>query len=166
MEKPLPGTEEYITRMIHKHSDMVLRLALASVRNMADAQDICQDVFIRLYKHQPEFSDPEHERAWLIRVTVNRSRDMLRSPWRRRVASTSPPQLPITREEDRDVVEAVLRLPAKYRMVIHLYYFESYSTSEIAEMLGSKESTVRTQLRRARDQLKTMIGGMGDEAIF
>ncbi|WP_342439870.1 sigma-70 family RNA polymerase sigma factor [Paenibacillus sp. FSL L8-0436] len=163
MEKQLPCTEKYITEMVRKHSDMVLRLALAYVRNMADAQDICQDVFIRLFQHHPEFADQDHERAWMIRVTINRCKDMLRSPWKRYISALERPELPIPVAEEREVVSAVLKLPVKYRIVIHLYYFENYSTAEIAAMLQYKEGTVRTQLKRARERLKAVMGGMEDE---
>ncbi|WP_342481765.1 sigma-70 family RNA polymerase sigma factor [Paenibacillus sp. FSL L8-0340] len=163
MEKQLPCTEKYITEMVRKHSDMVLRLALAYVRNMADAQDICQDVFIRLFQHHPEFADQDHERAWMIRVTINRCKDMLRSPWKRYISALERPELPIPEAEEREVVSAVLKLPVKYRIVIHLYYFENYSTAEIAAMLQYKEGTVRTQLKRARERLKAVMGGMEDE---
>lgn len=163
LEKLMPYTEEYINEMVRKHSDMILRLALTYVRNIADAQDICQEVFIRLFQHHPVFADHEHERAWILRVTINRCKDMLRSPWKRYISGLERSDLPIPEAEEREVVTAVLKLPVKYRIVIHLYYFENYSTAEISGMLEYKESTVRTQLKRARERLKLLMGGMEDE---
>ncbi|ASA26268.1 hypothetical protein B9T62_10385 [Paenibacillus donghaensis] len=155
-------SEQYITQRVRDYSDMVLRLAFAYLRNRADAQDVCQDVFIRLFKQPRTFTDHEHEWSWIIRVTINRCKDMLRSPWKRKNILTREVDLPIRDSQGREVVAYVLELPAKYRLVIHLYYFEHYSTAEVAALLQLKEATVRTQLRRARELLRTAMGGTGN----
>jgi len=108
--------------------------------------------------------DSEHEKAWIIRVTINACKDVMRSQWKKRLLPIKEIVLPVKDTENREVVSIVLELPLKYRSVIHLYYFENYSTSEIAKLLNRNDATVRTQLKRAREILKTkMIGGFENE---
>jgi len=153
-------TDDYISRLIHKYSDMVLRLSLTYVKNIFDAQDMCQNVFIKILKRKEAFVDSEHEKAWIIRVTINECKDFLRSPWKKRFCRMDEAALPIKDKNNKQVVSLVLELPMKYRSVMYLYYFENYSTSEIAKLLNRKDATIRTQLKRARELLKTkMIGG-------
>ncbi|REK77822.1 RNA polymerase subunit sigma-24 [Paenibacillus paeoniae] len=150
--------------MVQMYSDMVLRLALTYLRNISDAQDICQDVFLKIYKYRKEFADSEHEKAWIIRVTINGCKDELRRPWRKRNTPLHETSLPIQDVKNKEVVSHVLNLPEKYRVIIYLFYFESYSTYEIAKLLNRRENTVRTQLKRARELLKHEIkGGIEDE---
>ncbi|MFF2092183.1 RNA polymerase sigma factor [Paenibacillus sp. NPDC058174] len=155
---------ENLAMLVNKYSDMVLRLALSHLGNLADAQDVCQEVFIKLFKHQIPFNDSEHEKAWIIRVTINTCIDVSRSPWKRWFSPLEKVPLPNTNKESMEVVTFVLKLPRKYRLVIHLYYYEGYKTAEIAELLKLKESTVRTQLKRAKGLLKEeIIGGFDDD---
>ncbi|NEW06338.1 sigma-70 family RNA polymerase sigma factor [Paenibacillus sp. SYP-B3998] len=148
--------------LVNKYADMVLRLAFTYLGNQADAQDACQDVFIKLFKHQRHFNDGEHEKAWIIRVTINTCKDIIRSPWKKWFSSIE--YLPNNHTESIDVVSFVVTLPRKYRMVIHLYYYEGYKTTEISEILNIKESTIRTQLKRAKELLKEkMLGGSDDD---
>lgn len=157
-------TDEYISALVETYSDMVLRIAVTYLRNRADAQDVCQDVFLKICRQQKSFTSADHEKAWIIRVTVNACKDVLRSPWRRWFTSAADAVLSIEDEANREVVSIVQELPAKYRIVIYLYYFEGYSTSEVAKLLGRKDNTVRTQLKRARELLRTKLaGGMEDE---
>jgi RNA polymerase sigma-70 factor (ECF subfamily) len=149
-----------ITNIVEKYSDMVLRLAVAYLRNLEDAKDVCQEVFMRIFKNGKDFIDSDHEKAWIIRVTINVCKDVLKSQWKKRFFPAGEMILPIQDEENREVVGLVLELPVKYRTVIHLYYFENYSTYEIAKLLNKKEATIRTHLRRGRELLKgEMIGG-------
>ena len=157
-------TEDYISQLVEKYSDMVLRLAITYIRNTSDAQDVCQDVFIKIFQLNKTFMDSEHEKAWIIRVTINACKDVMRSQWKKRLLPIKEIVLPVKDTENREVVSIVLELPLKYRSVIHLYYFENYSTSEIAKLLNRNDATVRTQLKRAREILKTkMIGGFENE---
>ncbi|MGM0884857.1 MAG: sigma-70 family RNA polymerase sigma factor [Bacillota bacterium] len=157
-------TDDYISELIQSYSDMVLRIAFTYLKSSADAQDVCQEVFIKIVKQQKTFKHAEHEKAWIIRVTINRCKDMIRGPWKRLFSPLGDADIPIKDEQNKEVVAYVMELPQKYRIVIYLYYFESYSTAEIAQLLGKKESTVRTQLKRARELLKTnMIGGLVSE---
>jgi RNA polymerase sigma-70 factor (ECF subfamily) len=112
-----------------------------------------QEVFLRAYEKAPEFESEEHERAWLIRVTVNLCSSSLRSPWRK---CTEPllDSYPAAEQEQRELLEYVLALPPKYRAVIHLFYYEGYPVKDIAGLTGQRESTVRSLLTRARQKLK------------
>jgi RNA polymerase sigma-70 factor (ECF subfamily) len=143
----------------------VYRLALCRLQNTADAEDVYQDVFLRLLEQQDRDWDGEHLKAWLIRTTWNRCADVGRFRLRR-------PVLPLeavcaqAAEEDEQAArlwEAVARLPEKLRTVVHLHYAEGYRTEEIAAMAGIPAATVRTRLRRARMKLKDLLGGMEDE---
>ena len=129
-----------------------------------------QEVFLKLYESETEFTDDEHVKRWLIRVTVNDCKNHIGSAWRRRVQMTAPwdmeqvidkKAMPIS-EVDTDgshLDRAVTSLPEKYRSVIHLYYFEDYSVREIAQILQKKETTIQTRLMRARKMLKTQLKG-------
>lgn len=156
--------EDYISQLVEKYSDMVLRLALTYVKNISDAQDVCQDVFIKIFQLNKTFIDSEHEKAWIIRVTINACKDVMRSQWKKKFLSINEIVLPVKDRENREVVSIVLELPLKYRSVIYLHYFENYSTLEIAKLLNRNSATVRTQLKRAREILKTkMVGGFENE---
>ncbi len=117
-----------------------------------------QEAFLRLVRAEPEFRDQEHAKAWLLHVAANCARDLFRSPWRKRTAPLDEnfpaPQMP----EARGVLDLVLQLPAKYRIPIHLYYYEDMSVSEISAALGKGESTVKTWLHRGRAQLRQRLG--------
>lgn len=157
------GGKEKLAAQVERYADRVLRLALACLGNLADAQDVCQDVFIKLYRHDPSFADAEHEKAWILRVTINACRDVLRSPWRKWFSPVE--RLPDNRTEGGDeVVSFVLALPRKYRTVIHLYYYEGYQTAEISRLLNMKESSVRTRLRRARELLRKSMEGEEEDS--
>ena len=152
---PMDATE--IEATVKRHENKLLRTALAVVGNNADAEDAVQEAFVRLFQKQPQFESPEHETAWLIRVTVNLCKNSLRSWWKKTVPLLETH--PAESEEQHTATEAVLALPAKYRAVIHLFYYEGYSTKEIAEITQQKESTVRQHLTRARRLLKTNLKG-------
>lgn len=144
--------------IIRRHGTAVYRLAYAYMRNPHDADDVFQDVFLRYAEKTPAFRDDDHRRAWLLRVTINRCRSLYRSAWWKRIVplahagavSTPPP-------DDPALAEALDRLPAKYRTVIHLSCHEGLDTQEIAELLGVKPVSVRSQLSRARTMLKALL---------
>jgi len=145
-----------IDTAIQRHLNKLLRIAVAITGSKAEAEDIVQDAFLRLYQHQPSLESAAHETAWLIRVTVNLCKNRLRSHWWR----TSVPLLdthPAQNENQQDVMEIVMSLPKKYRAAIHLYYYEGYSTKEIADITAQSETAVRKQLSRARKMLKDML---------
>jgi len=134
----------------------MFRAALAITGSRSDAEDIVQDAFLKLFEKQPHFESPEHETAWMIRVTVNLCKNRLRSHWWRK---TEPllEDYPAQTDEQQSIIETVLALPSKYRTVIHLFYYEGYKAREIAEITEQKESTIREQLTRARRMLKRYL---------
>lgn len=140
-----------------KYSDMVYRLAVARVKNKHDADDILQEVFLRFIKCKDKVENEEHLKALLIRITINCSKSLITSSWFKRTEPLS--ESLSVRDEYSDTLDAVLRLPQKYRTVIHLHYYMGYSVEEIAKIIKSKPSTVKSQLHRARQKLKIDLKG-------
>ncbi len=142
--------------------DDILRLSFSYLKSREDAEDVVQDTLIRFMQSGGKFETEEKVKSWLLHVAVNICKDIVKSAvWKRQVAlpegydAISEDQLS---EEESEVVKAVMSLPDKYRSVIHLYYLDEYSTKEIAEILGQKESTVRSLLKRGREKLKVNLG--------
>ena len=161
--------DDWAAEALHKYADMVYRLAYAQTRNRTDADDIFQEVFIRLVKKGPGFESDEHMKAWLIRTTLNRCADAYRFRLRHPVLPLEAvPGLAVPAEEEGispvELWAAVARLPEKLRTVVHLHYAEGYSTGELAAMLDIPAATVRTRLYRAREGLRKLLGGFDDEA--
>lgn len=146
---------------IEKYSDMVRRICFVQLKNYHDVEDVFQDVFLKYILNDKPFDSEVHEKAWMIRVTINACRDNLKSFFKRKVSSINElVQEPSYIEESSfDTLEAVLQLPQKYRNAIYLFYFEGYTAIEIADILGRKENTIYTWLSRGREQLKTALGG-------
>jgi len=157
--------------IIDKYADMVYRLAVNEMGNRDDAQDVFQEVFMRLVRYRERISTEEHLKAWLIRVTINCARKQQTAAWRKNVTyleqedgehiPDEASEKPFSEVENTDssVVSAVAGLPEKYRTVIYLFYYEEKSVSEIAALLSEKESTVKSKLHRAREMLKTKLKG-------
>ena len=145
-----------------RYGDMIYRLAFVRTKNRYDADDILQDVLVRYLRFAPVFVSEEHRKAWLIRTTVNRTNSLLTSAWFRGSVPLDD-SLRTEMQEKSEVYDAVLKLAPKYRTVVHLYYYEDYSTAEIAKILSQKESTVRSQLHRARAQLRAELKGVYDD---
>lgn len=151
-------TDVEINSTLNKYADMVYRLALARTKNKPDAEDVFQEVFLRLIHKKPTFENEEHQKAWLIKVTVNCSSKLLTSAWFRRTVPLLE-ELKFETEEKSEVFYAVLELPVKYRTIIHLFYYEDLSIAKISEVLSIKESTIKSQLSRGRQMLKTKLKG-------
>ncbi|OPJ61320.1 sigma-70 family RNA polymerase sigma factor [Clostridium oryzae] len=150
--------ENAIREILDTYGDTVYKIAFSYCKNRSDAEDIYQEVFVKYFQHGEVFESNTHEKAWLIRVTINCSKSFLRSSWYKRVVPIDDKQEELVFiEENNDLLKAVLELPSKYREVIHLYYYEGYSTKEISSILSRKETTVRTQLQRGRDILKLKL---------
>ena len=147
---------EVFTLAVQKYSDAVYRAAIHNSRCTADAEDVVQDVYEKLLHYNGTFESEEHLKAWLLRVTANCARSLLASPWRMR---TLPLEDVYSYQDSVEsaVDEALAHLPGKYRAVIHLFYYEGYQTEEIARILGRSPSTVRAQLTRARQKLRTLL---------
>jgi RNA polymerase sigma-70 factor (ECF subfamily) len=144
-----------------KYSSAVYRAAFAYCRNAADAEDIVQETFIKRFRTDIDFPDDKAEKAWLMKVAANKCRDMLRSARYRHFYSSVPldeAELVYETPEESAVYHAVMELPPKYRLVIHLYYYEGYSVAETAKITGRSETAVQTQLYRARRLLKKTLG--------
>lgn len=153
-----------VRESIERYTDMVYRLAFSMMKNKYDTDDIHQEVFVQYISNYATLESEEHKKAWLIRVTVNTCKNWWKSAWHRKVGSMLDGQA--VAEEDvsllqwemqHPVVEEIRKLPQKYKVVIHLFYYEEMSVKEIAEVLGLKESNVRARLTRARQKLKEVI---------
>ena len=151
-------TNEQLTSLVKKYIDTVFRVAFSYTKDSNDAEDITQNVFLALFREQKPFASEEHIKYWLIRVTVNECRKWFRSPWRNVVSVEEYAQV-ASFESGRhsDLFYAVMDLPVKYRIPIYLYYYESYSTEEIARILKTPKGTVCTNLKRGRDMLKKTL---------
>lgn len=158
---PPPDTDGYIDEVLHKYADMVYRIALTNTKQRFDAEDIFQEVFLAFFKSPAQFESEEHIKYWLIRVTVNFCKKHHRSAWQKKTVSLDAAmQLPACMtEEEFTVYDAVCRLPVKYRTVIQLFYFEDMTVDEISRVLHRKSTTVKSQLSRARSQLRDMLKG-------
>ena len=156
--------EEEAARAIERYGDMVRRLCLVHLKNPADTEDIFQNVFLKYVLSPVVFESPEHEKAWLIRVTLNACKDLVKSFFRSRTVPLEElldQPAPLS-EEHREVLEAVLALPQKYRDAVYLHYYEGYTAAEIGKLLGKNTNTVYTLLTRAREQLRKTLGGDRD----
>ena len=157
-------SEEEAARAIGQYGDMVRRLCLVHLKNPADTEDIFQNVFLKYVLSPVVFESPEHEKAWLIRVTINACKDLVKSFFRSRTVPLEElldQPAPLS-EEHREVLEAVLALPQKYRDAVYLHYYEGYTAAEIGKLLGKNTNTVYTLLTRAREQLRKTLGGDRD----
>lgn len=156
-------SEQEVNRAVEQYADTVRRICLVHLKNYADTEDIFQTVFVKYLLHTAPFASPEHERAWIIRVTINACKDLLRSVFRRRTLSLEEvAEQPAPADEHRAVLQAVQALPAAYRDVVYLHYYEGYTAPEIAEILGKNVNTVYTRLTRARGLLRRTLGGDDD----
>ena len=156
---------EQVSEIIKRNSNMLYRLAYSMVKTVQDAEDIHQEVFIRYICKCPQFESNEHEKAWFIRVTTNLCKNWWKSAWKRKITFLSEFEedaratyfFQSFHEDNHDIIEVVRSLPQKYRVVIHLFYYEQLSIKEIAGILGLKPSTVRTHLTRARQRLSGLL---------
>ena len=144
--------------LLFQYENTLYRAALAILGDAHEAEDAVQDAFLRCLEKAPDFESPAHEKAWLLRVTVNGCKSRLRSPWRRRTAPLLD-TYPAAGPEEQSLMETIGKLPAKDRTVLHRYYYEGYQTAEIAEMTGWREGTVRSRLTRARAKLGALLKG-------
>lgn len=163
-------TDDSCKKDIETYSDMVYKLAFSLVKNEYDADDVYQDVFYQYIRKRPDFSSEEHKKAWLLRVTINRCKNFFNTAWMLKVMGlqkdsekveermqTPSAEDEALKAEQNDLIEVVKTLPYKYRVVIHLFYYEDLSVEEISRALKKKPSTVRTQLTRARALLREII---------
>lgn len=154
-------SEQEVNRAIEQYSDMIRRLCMIHLKSYADTEDIFQTVFLKYVLSSVSFENEEHEKAWFIRVTINACKDLLKNFFHSRVTSLDEIlEQPVQVQEDhREVLEAVLSLPQKYREVIYLHYYENYTALEISRILGKKVNTIYTLLTRSRKILREKLGG-------
>lgn len=157
-------SEQEVNRAIEQYADTVRRLCMIHLKNYHDTEDIFQNVFLKYVLSSVIFENEEHERAWLIRVTINACRDFFKDFFR---SHTVPMEELLGQAiewtpDNNEVLEAVLSLPAKYRDVVYLYYYEGYSAVEIARILKKNQNTVYTLLTRSKKLLREKLGGDGD----
>ncbi len=154
-------SETEINRAVDEYADMVRRLCMLHLKNYADTEDIFQTVFLKYALSSIEFENKEHEKAWLIRVTINACKDLLKSFFRRNTVSIHQLiEQPAPQDQDyTDVLEAVLSLPKKYKDVVYLYYYEGYTAPQISKILGKNMNTIYTLLNRSKKILKAQLGG-------
>lgn len=153
-----PVTAQGFDAAWNAYGAMVYRLAMVYLGRPADAEDAAQEAFLRLLSRAPSFADAEHEKRWLLRVTVNLCRDQLKGFWRKRTAALEPDE-PAPDPETLGVAEAIVALPEQYKAPIHLHYCEGYSVAEIGEILHLGQSAVKMRLKRGRDLLKLELEG-------
>lgn len=152
-----------VERAINEYSDMVYRIALTRTRTIENAEDIYQDVFLKYSEKGPKFKSTEHEKAWLIRVTINLTKNFNNSSWNKKVVNLDE-NLEFETSEQSEVFSIVCNLPQNYRTVIYLMYYEGYKIKEIAKILRKREGTIKTWAFRARNILKDNLeGGFEDE---
>ena len=154
-------SEQEVNRAIEKYADMIRRICLIHLQNSADTEDIFQTVFLKYVLRSVSFESEEHEKAWLIRVTINACRDLRRSFFKSRTVllddliEMPAPML----QSNREVLEAVLSLPKKYKDVVYLHYYEGYTAAEIGEILGKNVNTIYTLMTRSKKLLKEKLEG-------
>lgn len=148
-----------MNQLIEKYKDNLYGIAFNVCKNPEDAEDIIQDTFVEYFSSRKEFEDEEHIRAWLIRVTINKSKNILKAFGRKKRVSLDDyiETLPFETPESADLFEAVMDLPDNYRIVIHLFYYEDYPVREIAGILRLSEGNVKARLSRGRSMLKTRL---------
>lgn len=158
-------SEQEVNRAIEQYSDLIRRLCMIHLKNHADTEDIFQSVFLKYALSSVSFENEQHEKAWLIRVTINACKDLLRRFFRTHTVPLEEvvPEPAALQQGSREVLEAVLSLPQNYRNVVYLHYYEGYTAPEISRILGKNVNTVYTLLTRARGRLKKMLGGEEDE---
>lgn len=149
-------TEKQYREIVEKYSDMIYRIAYQRVLNQYDAEDIVQEVFVKLLCNKNYFRDGERVKAWLIRVTVNLCVNYKKKLARQKTISASQLEIPFT-EPEREILEELYLLSDEDRIILYLYYYEEYKIREIAKILRQKQNTINSKLTRARNKLKKIM---------
>ena len=157
-------SEQEVNRAVEQYADMVRRLCMIHLKNYADTEDIFQTVFLKYALSSMPFENVEHEKAWFLRVAINACKDLLKSFFRSRTVPLDeimeqPAEMP---PDHREVLEAVLSLPQKYKDAVYLHYYEGYTAPEISRILGKNVNTVYTLLNRSKQLLREKLGGEED----
>lgn len=150
-------TEELFCQHYEKYKNTVYSVIFNYVQNTEDTADLLQEVFIKLFATKDDFQSEEHMKAWLIRVSINLCKNHLRSVKIRKIVPLEEDIPFFDQREDNDLLKVVFTLPEKYRIPIHLFYYESYSIKEIGNILDMPEATVKIRLKRAREKLAKIL---------
>lgn len=142
---------------IRKYSNLIYRVAFSMLNTKDDAEDIFQNVFIKFYENFDKFDNEEYKKSWLIRVTVNECKSLLRKKWFKKHEELDENMM--IQKEENEVLYEVQKLPKKYQVVIYLFYYEKYKEKEIAKMIGITENGVKSRIKRAKEMLKNMLEG-------
>lgn len=165
MEKTGLPNQWDVARIVEAYSSMLLRLALNRTQSIPEAEDIVQTVYLRLLRANPVFRSASHEKAWLLRTTINLCKDYRKSAARRTNIPLEEAEAIALPPETAEVLGAVNQLPESDRYAVYLYYYERMPIAEIAQVLSEKEGTVSSRLSRARKKLKTLLKGEGYESL-
>ena len=150
--------EAQARRLVELYADMILRISFQYLKHTMDAEDICQTVFLKYLTANPQFQNYEHEKAWIIRTTVNACKDHVKSAFfRRTVPIEEAAAMAAPTTEDSGILPALQSLPEKYRICLYLYYYEDYTGKEIAQILGKSEAAVSQYLSRGRQKLRNYL---------
>ncbi len=145
-------------RLVQTYADMILRICFTYLKQTTDAEDICQDIFLKLLLGEYEFESETHEKSWIIRTTINACKDHLRSSfWRRFMDIENTTDIPAPGKPDSELVDLVMELPKNWRISIYLHYYEGYPVREIAQMMGKSENTVSAYLAKGRKRLRSLM---------
>lgn len=145
-------------RLINTYADMILRISYMHLKQTYDAEDICQDIFLKLLSGEYTFDSPAHEKSWIIRTTINACKDHLRTAfWKRSQTMDVIMEVPAPSTPDSELLDQVMDLPRNYRVSIYLHYYEGYQVKEIAAMYGKSENAISTYLRRGRQKLRQKL---------
>ena len=159
MKKTLARPANDIESVIHSYGNMLFRLCLIMLGNTNDAEDAVQEVVIKYLQKAPKFENTEHEKAWLIKVSTNQCKDILRFRSRNQMVDIDQIKECVKEESDSEIIDALMTLPEKYKIVLILYYVEGYSTKEIAGVIGKTPSAVKMRLKKGRMLLKAAYEG-------
>lgn len=146
-----------MNELYNRQYQRIYRIAMLYLKNASDAEDAVHTVFLKYMEKSPKFESDSHEDAWFITVTRNYCKDQLKTYWRKHVSTGELPEMAIEEKEEDQLLPQIMQLPEKYREILYLYYYEGYSVHEMSELLSRKESTIQTQLVRARERLKKML---------
>ena len=150
--------DEQFTNIAQKYIDMIFRVAFNYLKERTEADDVTQEVLVKLYLSDKVFESDDHLKNWLIRVTINSCKKVFLAPWRKtRPLESYAKELTFVAPEHSDLFEQIKELPRNYRLAIYLYYYEGYSTEEVAALLNRPKATIATWLHRGRQQLKIKL---------
>lgn len=147
-----------VQQLVNRYSDMILRISFMQLKSTDDAEDICQDVFMKLLTGDFQFESEVHEKAWIIRTTINACRDHMRTSfWKRATVLDEAYGIHATMQQDSELLEIIMTLPKNYRTSIYLHYYEGYSVNEIGTMLNKPANTISAYLSRGRKKLRPLL---------